>query len=159
MIAGRPVKALKVVPYNEILVRVGGLGRIVGGRDIVSGELRSDGHEHGRSFKNGLGLPVALFVRTATFGHLIFLLRTRARLLHVWGESQIKNIPLLIITPELGVRVLTKPLEALLLKNASQRLNPFQNPTIAHKTTVDSFGEELEQKLEELIKILNHASS
>lgn len=153
VIAGRLVKALKVVPYNEILVRVGGHGRFVGGREVVSGEARVDGSKHGRSFKEGLGLPVALFVRTATYGHLISLIRTRARLMHVLGENQIKNIPLLLITPDLGVRVLTKPLEAQLLKNASQRLNPFQNPTIAHKTTIDSDGDELEQKLEELIEL------
>ena len=153
VIAGRLVKALNVVPYNEVLVRVGGLTRIVDGKDIATGVSRVDGSDDGRSFENGLGLPIALFVRTATYGHLVALLRTRARLLHVWGESQIKNIPLLLISPDLGVRVLTKPLEALLLKNASQRLNPFQNPTIAHKTTVDSHGEELEQKLEELIDL------
>jgi hypothetical protein len=154
VIAGRLVKALKVVPYNEIMVRVGGHGRIVNGRDVTSGEPRIDGSKDGRSFESGLGLPIALFVRTATYGHLITLIRTRARLIHVWGENQVKNIPLLLITPELGVRVLTKRLEALLLKNASQRLNPFQNPTIAHKTTVDSQGdEELEQKLEELLDL------
>lgn len=121
------------------------------GRDIVTGDPPPD---HGRSFDKGLGLPVALFSRSACYGHLISLIRTRARLMHVLGENQIKNIPLLLITPETGVRVLTESLQAKLLKVASQILNPFQNPTIAHKTTVDSTGEEqLEQKLEELIDL------
>ena len=155
VISGRLVKGgLKTVPYNEIYVRVGGLGRIVDGKDVVTGEARVDEMGTGRSFARGLGLPVALFVRTATYGHLISLIRTRARLAHVLGEARIRNIPLLMITPERGVRVLTESLQAALLKDASQRLNPFQNPTIAHKTTVDSTGgEQLEQKLEELIDL------
>ncbi|CAB9499436.1 expressed unknown protein [Seminavis robusta] len=155
MIAGRLVKGgLKVVPYNEIYVRIGGLGRIVNGKYVVTGEPHEDGSEHGRSFDKGLGLPIALFVRTATFGHLISLIRTRARLMHVLGENQIKGIPLLLITPTDGVRVLTEALQASLLKVASHQLNPFQNPTIAHKTTIDHTGEEqLEQKLEELIDL------
>jgi hypothetical protein len=155
MISGRLVQGgLKVVPYNEIFVRVGGLGRIVDGKDVVTGGPCIDGSEKGRSFDKGLGLPVALFVRTATFGHLISLMRTRARLMHVLGENQVKTMPLLLISPDLGVRVLTESLQATLLKVASQELNPFQNPTIAHKTIVDRTEEEqLEQKLEELIDL------
>lgn len=145
---------LKTVPYNEIYVRVGGLGRIVEDKDVVTGESRVDELGTGRSLTLGLGLPVALFVRTATYGHLISLIRTRARLAHVLGEARFRNIPLLMITPERGVRVLTDKLQATLLKDASQRLNPFQNPTIAHKVTVDSTNDEqLEQKLEELLDL------
>jgi len=156
MIAGRLVKGgLKTVPYNEIYLRVGGLGRIVNGKDVATGDPHVDDEAgNGRSLERGLGLPVALFVRTATYGHLISLLRTRARLVHVLGENRIKNMPLLLITPEDGVRVLTDKLQAALLKDASQRLNPFQNPTIAHRTTVNATGaNELEQKLEELIDL------
>ena len=145
---------LKTVPYNEIYVRVGGLGRIVDGKDVATGKSRVDETGTGRSLTSGLGLPVALFVRTATYGHLISLIRTRARLAHVLGETRFRNIPLLMITPERGVRVLTEKLQATLLKDASQRLNPFQNPTIAHKVTIHSTnGEQLEQKLEELIDL------
>jgi len=149
VLSGRLIKGgLMTVPYNEIYVRVGGLSRIVNGKDVVTGEARF------RSFDKGLGLPIALFVRTATYGHLVSMIRTRARLSHVLGETRIRDIPLLMITPEQGVRVFTKQLEAQLLKDASQRLNPFQNPTIAHKTTVNSTGgEQLETKLEELLDL------
>lgn len=156
MISGRLVKGgLKTVPYNEIYVRVGGLSRIVNGKDVVVGEPQVDELGTGRSFDKGLGLPVALFVRTATYGHLISLIRTRARLAHVLGENRVRNIPLLFVNPDRGVRVFTEIFQAALLKDASQRLNPFQNPTIAHKTTIDSTGgeEQLEQKLEELIDL------
>ena len=92
MIGGRLVKGgLKTVPYNEVFVRVGGLGRIVNGVDCATGDIRSDSEGTGRSLRDGVGLPIALFVRTATFGHLISLLRTRARLLHVWGEKHIHD--------------------------------------------------------------------
>ena len=140
MVAGRIIKGgLKTVPYNEVFVRIGGPGRIVDGQE--------------RSFNKGLGLPVALFVRTATFGHLISLLRTRARLHHVWGEKHVHGIPLLLISPELGIRVLTEKLQHELLKIASRSLNPFQNPLL-HKTTIDNTDEKhLETKVEELIDL------
>jgi hypothetical protein len=97
---------------------------------------------------------VALFVRTPTFGHLISLLRTRARLLNVIGEQHIDGIPLLFISPEKGVRVLTESLQKKLLKIAARNLNPFQNPMLAHKTTVDDTSEShLSHKMEELIDL------
>lgn len=155
MVGGRIVKGgLKTIPYNEIFVRVGGRGRIVNGICVATGDVRSDENGTGRSFDRGLGLPVALFVRTASYGHLMSMIRTKARLLHVLGEKHIKQIPLLFISPEDGIRVLTEALQKKLLKTAAQTLNPFQNPTIAHKTTVDSTSElQFEQKLEELIDI------
>mmetsp|Transcript_7830 Transcript_7830/g.18859 ORF Transcript_7830/g.18859 Transcript_7830/m.18859 type:complete len:790 (+) Transcript_7830:305-2674(+) len=148
MIAGRVVKGgLKTVPYNEVFVRVGGLGRLVNGKDVASGL------DANRSLEKGLGLPVALFVRTATFGHLISLLRTRARLMHVWGQAHIQNIPLLYISADQGIRVLTAKLQHELLQIASRGLNPFQNPLL-HKTTIDNTDEkQLETKLEELIDL------
>ena len=137
MIANRIVKGgFKTIPYNEVFVRVGGPGRIVNGIDCCTGEIMDDKNGTGRSFEVGLGLPIALFVRTATFGHLISLLRTRARLVHVIGENHLSDIPLLLITPELGVRVLTEPLQYELLKIASKQLNPFQNPSIAHRIRI-----------------------
>ncbi|CAJ1934304.1 unnamed protein product [Cylindrotheca closterium] len=148
MIAGRVVKGgLQTVPYNEAFVRVGGVGRLVNGKDVASGlDTR-------RSLEKGVGLPVALFVRTATFGHLISLLRTRARLMHVWGQAQIQDIPLLYISPAQGIRVLTAKLQHELLQIASRGLNPFQNPLL-HKTTIDNTDEkQLETKLEELIDL------
>jgi hypothetical protein len=154
-VAGRViVGGLKTVPYNEVFVRVGGHGRAVGGKDRATGEDRNDLEGTGRSLETGVGLPVALFVRTPTFGHLISLFRTRARLLHVLGEKHIKGLPLLLISPELGVRVLTETLQRDILKIAAKNLNPFQNPMLAHKTTIDDTSEShLEAKLEELIDL------
>ena len=129
-------------------VRVGGVGRIVGNKDCATGK------ESVRSLEHGVGLPVALFVRTPTFGHLISLLRTRARIMVYLGQGNIRNIPLLLISPELGVRVLTEKLQQQLLKVVSRNLNPFQNPALAYKTTIDSHSEaHLQQKLEELLDL------
>lgn len=155
IVGGRIIKGgLKTVPYNEVFVRVGGYGRFVKGKENPT-ETASEVDEGAkRSLKSGVGLPIALFVRTAKYGHLISLLRTRARLLHVWGEKHMQGIPLLLITPDLGVRVLTESLQIDLLKIASKNLNPFQNPMIAYKTTIDNTDEtHLEVKLEELIDL------
>lgn len=151
MIGGRKVQAnlIKTVPYNEIFLRVGGLDRIVNGINVATGEATEQ-----RSLEKGVGLPVALFVRTATFGHLISLLRTRARLSHVLGEKHIRGIPLLYISSDHGIRVLTDKLQHRLLKIASRHLNPFQNPMIAHKTTMETTEQSfLETKVEELIDL------
>lgn len=141
------------MPYNEVLVRIGGLGRCGCGKDVATGKNTKDNAATGRSFGKGVGLPVALFVRTPQFGHLISLLRTRARLSHVWGEKHIRGIPLLYIAPHKGIRVLTDKLQKELLQIASRSLNPFQNPLL-HKTTIDNTDErQLETKLEELIDL------
>ena len=155
IIAGRLIEGgLKTVPYNEVFVRVGGRGRGVRGKDCASEEEFIDENGSGRSFENGVGLPVALFVRTPTFGHLISLFRTRARLLHVLGEKHIQNIPLLLICHERGVRVVTDSLQTQILQIAARNLNPFQNPLLEHKTRIDDTSEEhLETKLEELIHL------
>lgn len=148
VVAGRVVNAdqIKTVPYNEVFLRVGGLGRV--GRNGTP----LDGSK--RSFDQGVGLPIALFVRTATYGHLISLLRTRARLLHIFGEKHVKGLPLLMVTPELGVRVLTENLQHKLLKTAARQLNPFQNSVIAHKTRIDDTDPtSMETKLEELLDL------
>lgn len=156
MVGGRMVQStvVKTVPYNELFLRVGGLGRIVRGKDVATGRECDDRQGTGRSLDRGTGLPVALFVRTATFGHLISLLRTRARLSHVLGEEHIQGIPLLYMTSDHGIRVLTEKLQHHLLKIASHHLNPFQNPDIAHKTTMESSDPAfLETKIEELIEL------
>mmetsp|Transcript_23382 Transcript_23382/g.38696 ORF Transcript_23382/g.38696 Transcript_23382/m.38696 type:complete len:759 (+) Transcript_23382:507-2783(+) len=154
-ILGRVVKGgLTTVPYNEVFLRVGGLGRIVSSKDVASNKEVSDERGTGRSFDKGVGLPVAFFVRTASYGHLISLLRTRARVSHVLGQEAMNNTPLLLITPELGVRVLTNKMEQDLLKIAARDLNPFQNTAIAYKTTIDNTKEgELKQKMEELLDL------
>lgn len=154
-IAGRFVNGgLNTIPYNEVYVRVGGLGRLVDDHDCASGEMMTEESGMGRSLDNGVGLPVALFVRTATFGHLVSLLRTRARMSVFLGQSNIRHIPLLLICPEMGVRVLTEKLQGQLLKVVSENLNPFQNPALAYKTTIDSQADDfLQQKYEELIDL------
>jgi len=90
-----------------------------------------------------------------------------------------KGIPLLYITPEDGVRVFTERLQvsrtqvwdmtfpsfpnnltvllslqlkSQVFKTMAWDLNPFQNPSIAHKTSIDNTSEpHLQQKLEELL--------
>jgi hypothetical protein len=147
MIGDRIVSGLSQIPYNEIFLRVGGLGRLVCDRDCATGAQRA------RSFDRGCGLPVALFVRTTTFGHLISLLRTRSRLVHVLGERHVKGIPLIFICPDAGVRVLTESLQRNLWKIASTSLSPFQNSAISYKTTYANTDEQsFQQKVEELIE-------
>ena len=148
-IAGRLIKGgLSMVPYNEVFLRVGGLGRLVDGIDQATGKQKE------RSLDAGVGLPIALFVREATFGHLVSLLRTRARMSRLLGHEHLEKIPLLLISPDIGVRVLTGRLEVDLMKSVSRSLNPFQNPHIAHKTQMESNSEQhLQQKMEELLDL------
>lgn len=150
VVGGRIVKCdqVKTVPFNEIFLRVGGKGR-----RIVNGENKLLANKD-RSFEKGVGLPIAIFCRTASFGHLFSLLRTRARLLHIFGELQMKGLPLLMITPNLSIRVLTEKLQHELLKVAAQHLNPFQNSLIAHKTKINCTDDScMQTKLEELIDL------
>jgi hypothetical protein len=146
MIGNRLVSGLVQIPYNEVFLRVGGLGRLVNDRDCATGVRRV------RTFDRGCGIPVALFVRSAMYGHLISLMRTRARMMNAFGEAHVKNIPLLLIDPELGVRVLTESLERNLWKVASSNLTPFQNSTISYKTTLQHTDDKsFQQKVDELI--------
>lgn len=148
MVGLRKVSGLQQIPYNEVYVRVGGIGRLVENEDVVHHTIRQ------RSFERGVGLPVALFVRSASYGHLLSLMRTRARLMHSIGDAHFKNIPLLYITPEHGVRVLTENLQRELWKRAANNLMPFQNPTIAYRTTMEHTDEaSYQQKVEELFEI------
>lgn len=151
IVGGRLINGgLTTVPYNEVYVRVGGLGRIVNGIDISSG-TRCAAH---RTYYTGLGLPVALFIRDASFGSIVRLLRTRARYSAILGVDAARDIPLLLITPELGVCVFTRRLQQQVLKVMAQDLNPFQNSALAHFTSIDNTSEaHLQQKLEELLDI------
>ena len=60
-IAGRLVKGgLHIIPYNEIYVRDGGVGRIVDGKDCSIEETSNEQDDRasdnsGRTFNNGLG--------------------------------------------------------------------------------------------------------
>jgi hypothetical protein len=156
IIANRTVSGLSQIPYNEVFLRVGGYGRLVRGYDVstINSTTSNKPVLVKRSFSYGVGLPVALFVRTAKYGDLISMLRTRARLQSTIGEKHIKNIPLLLIDPEIGVRVLTEQLQHTLWKIASNILNPFQNQTIVHRTTIDRTDDEIafQQKVDELIE-------
>ena len=148
MVACKKTSGLCYIPYNEVYIRVGGHGRIVNGVDVATGE------EAEPSYETGLGLPIALFVRTATYGNLISLMRARARLVHVLGEDHMKGIPLLLITPEQGVKVFTETLQGQFWKIAAQSLNPFQNSNISHKTTSNNADEAfMKQKMSELIHL------
>lgn len=153
IVANRKVSGLNQVPYNEVFLRVGGPGRIVNEKDVATERERIDG-TNGRSLVRGVGLPIALFVRSAKYEHLIALLRTRSRLLNTFGEEQVKAIPLLYITPEEGIRVLTDDLQGDLWKLVSRNLNPFQNSAIAHRTTVSNTDEvSFQQKVDELLHL------
>jgi hypothetical protein len=152
MVANRVVSGLHQIPYNEVFLRVGGLGRLVNGVNVCPSTTKDTIME--RSFINGVGLPIALFVRSAKYGHLVTMLRVRARLLHALGEQHIKGIPLLLIDPDMGVRVLTEDLLLQVWKICADNLNPFQNSDIAHKTTVDNTHEvSFQQKVDELLDL------
>lgn len=155
MIAGRLVKGgFKVVPYNEVFLRVGGRSRIVNQKDCSTGEERNDADGSGRSFDRGVGIPVALFIRANTIEDIITLFRTRARVGHVLGEKHIKCIPLLLISNELGVRVFTNSLQTQFWNIAANKVNPFQNPSLEPLTKINDTHETcLKQKVEELIDL------
>ena len=107
-----------------------------------------------RSFDFGIGLPVALFSRDPNYGHLVQLLRVRARFSAMFGSEIAKTLPLLLVIPELGMRVFTRKLQQQVLKIMASSLNPFQNPTVAHYTQVDKTSEPyMKHKLEELLDL------
>lgn len=155
IVGGRLViGGLSTIPYNEVYIRVGGLGRISGGVDVSTGKRCTDIDGNCRSLDHGIGLPVALFVREAGYGHLVRLFRIRARFASIFGADVAHGIPLLFISPELGVRVFTQKLQHQVLKVMAWDLNPFQNPSLAHKTGIDNTSEPfLQQKLEELLDL------
>lgn len=135
---------LKKVPYNEIYLRVGG-----GTLNINESEDACQ-----RSFENGVGLPIALFARTIAYGDLIALMRLKNRMRNLLGQDHISDIPLLYVSPEYGVHVLTRELQAKLLQIMTNSLNPFQNPSLQRNTTIDISSKiHLQQKVEELFDL------
>jgi len=152
-IAGKLIKGgLSCVPYNEVYLRIGGLGRIVNDVDFATGKDRRE--ENGRSFESGVGLPIALFVRSTCASDLVAMIRTRSRMCSHLHRSHAEGIPLLLITPDLGVKVFSRRLFDQFLHIMANDLNSFQNPSIAHRTTVDRTCEDsLKQKSEELINL------
>ena len=155
VVGGRMVMGgLNTIPYNEVYIRVGGLGRILNGVDVATCEQCIDEDGTGRSFDHGVGLPVALFVRQADYKTLVGLLRTRSRFSHIFGRNVARGLPLLYIAPETGVRVFTENLQKQVLKKMAWDLNPFQNPYLVHHCGVDKTSEaHLKQKLEELLDL------
>lgn len=156
MLAGRMIKGgLVTVPYNEMLVRVGGVGYDNDGTTSTGKQQRD---KRKRSYQRGIGPPMALFVRTATYGNLVSLLRIKSRLIKAFQSTTTSNhlnhLPLFLITPGEGIRVLTSQLQTQLFRNLASRVNPFQNPHLINITTVDkSTPAGLEQKLEELLDL------
>ena len=136
-------------------MRVGGLGRIVDDSNVEA-EKNVDNctRSCGRGFETGVGLPIALFVRSATYHDLIAMLRLRARMVSALGAKQMLGIPLLYLTPEKGLRILTESLQKKVLQIMSNELNPFQNPTLRRNTQIDNTSEKhMEQKLQELLSL------
>ena len=128
------------------------MGRI--GVDNEEEREMNDQEVSERSFESGLGLPIALFVRTASYHDLIAMLRVRARMVSILGGKDLRGIPLLYLTPEKGLRILTENLQKKLLHIMSNELNPFQNPALRRKTQIDDTSEKhMEQKLQELLNL------
>uniref|UniRef100_A0A7S1BBR8 Uncharacterized protein n=1 Tax=Corethron hystrix TaxID=216773 RepID=A0A7S1BBR8_9STRA len=158
-IGGRFVKGgLETVPYNELLLRVGGGPQASGHDDDSDGE---NVPPFVPTYADGVGLPIGLFVRTASYGHLMAMLRARSRMLARLsnpdnGErdagQRLKGLPLFFINPEEGATVLTLELQNELLHTVAKELNPFQNPSIATKVR-DGRKEAMQQKLEELLDL------
>lgn len=141
-ILGRMVNGgLKSVPYNELYLRVGGIGK--GAASAIH-----------RTFSGGIGLPIALFVRSAAYGDLIALMRTKQRMSSILGKAHMSSVPLFYISPDHGMHILTDNLQVKLLHIMTNSLNPFQNPTLQHKTMVHNTSEShLQQKIQELFDL------
>jgi hypothetical protein len=156
MIAGRLVKGgYNIIPYNEIFLRVGGTAVSLT-QELNSNYLLPKNIKP-RSFDLGVGLPVALFIRTNTMEDMVALFRNRARMGSILGEEYVREIPLLFISNELGVRVFTKKLQASFWSLASERLNPFQNHALEPLTTIHNTDEQcIKQKTEELLHFDEH---
>lgn len=157
MIGGRLIQGgLSTVPYNEIMVRVGNrTSHWTEGIDHESKYCPSPSPLK-KSYEDGLGYPVALFIRAAQYGDLVTMVRIRARMVSVLGSIEkdlLSKLPLLYITPENGVQVLTQQMQLELYQSIAQKVNPFRN-AILYKTDLDNTSSEhLSQKIEELINL------
>lgn len=142
---------MRAVPYNEVYVRVGGVGRLVKNVDV---RKPTEINRSNRSLEKGIGLPVALFARTWSYFSLVSLLRIRAKICSILGEHNFKGIPLLVITVEEGAQVITSEMIVHLLKIMALRLTPFQNPVLAHKTALGHKSKShCDQKRQELLDL------
>lgn len=153
VVAGKLIKGgLNTVPYNEVFLRVGGVGRIVRGAERGKSQKGNNGTD--RTLEHGVGLPIALFARQASYKDLVALLRTKSRFVAAFGRERVGDLPLLVISPDRGARVLTSSLQKELLQTMARELNPFQNVLLAHKTSIDRQSEpHMQQKMEELLDL------
>ena len=152
MIGGRLIEGgFSVIPYNEVFLRVGGVS-IPPNNNHNENEATTSSPP--RSLNKGVGLPIALFVRTNTFADLMAMLRVRARMERVLGQTHVQGIPLLYISHEVGVRVLTQSLQYQLLQTLANKVCPFQNPSLDRLTRIhETNPTSLEHKLQELLDL------
>mmetsp|Transcript_7153 Transcript_7153/g.13049 ORF Transcript_7153/g.13049 Transcript_7153/m.13049 type:complete len:439 (+) Transcript_7153:1066-2382(+) len=137
----------------KFFLRVGGTTRTLS-EDLD--ENCNNQHVAGRmrTFDKGCGVFVALFVRTITIRDIMVLFRTRARIGHVLGQEYVKNMPLLYLSHEHGVRVFTEKLQQQFFQLIAHKVQPFQNPTLETQIKFDGTNEScMQQKLEELIDL------
>ena len=168
IIAGKVIKGgFNVIPFNEVYVRVGGcdrFGRNVrntqgskggGGKSSPEEKKEQDASTSNvRSLEHGVGLPVALFMRDNTIEDVMSLFRIKSRFAHFCGEEQANEIPLLYISHERGIRILTERFQPIFWKKIASNVNPFQNPILEPLTQLDDTKEScLQQKKEELVDI------
>ena len=76
------------------------------------------------SLRNGLGRPVALFCRSASFFSLCSLLRARMRLVKLYPNAK---FPLFFIDPLTGACCIHEAIQLQLYKNLSCFVNPFRS--------------------------------
>jgi hypothetical protein len=164
-IAGKVIPGgFKVVPYNEVYLRVGGPTRIVNRQDVVTNRDCIDAEGTGRSYAKGTGLFVALFIRRLCCGDLIMLMRTRARIAHILGKQHIDGIPLLFIHPDHGVRVLTNKMQLDFWHQVANKLQPFRNPSLAptlkyHETNESSLQQKFQEHITLTDEMMNQLTS
>jgi hypothetical protein len=148
------VGGLSAVPYNEVYLRVGKNDLLLNNDHAEKWQDRSTNWSC--SYENGVGYPIALFVRTAQYSDLVTLLRIRARMMLVLAENtdyNLQNIPLLLITSENGVRVITHVMQLELYKCLAQRVQPFRSPVLYKTDLENTDAKHMRQKIEELLDL------
>lgn len=144
------VGGLSAVPYNEVYLRIGK-------NDLFWNENNAEESTNWScSYENGVGYPIALFVRTAQYSDLVTLLRIRARMMVALAgntDYNLQNIPLLLITSENGVRVITHVMQLELYKCLAQSVQPFRS-LVLYKTDLENTdANHMKQKIEELLDL------
>lgn len=109
-IMGRVLSGTTSVPYNELIVNVGGR---------PTPNVKSS-----PSLLTGLGRPCALFCRNCTFISLCSLLRANMRLTKIYPDTK---FPLFVINPLFGAHCINAPLQLNLYKHLSCFVNPFRS--------------------------------